>query len=208
MVLGIIGAGELGQQIARIALNNQLFDSFVFFDDFNKHNNFGETIGKTIDVLPAYEKKIFDKLIIGIGYKHLRIRKELFGEFFNKIPFATIIDKSVIIDKTAIIKSGCIIYPGVIIDKEVLIEENSIINLGVIISHNTQLKKNIFIAPGVTIAGNVSIEGECFIGVGSTILDGISIVFDTTIGGGTTVYKSIKAAGVYYGNPLIKIEKQ
>ena len=56
-------------------------------------------------------------IVIAIGYKHMKFRDSLFAQFYSKIPFATIIHKSCLINSSAKIKQGSVIYPGCIIDK-------------------------------------------------------------------------------------------
>ena len=86
--LAIIGSGDLGQQIAHYALSDKQYDKVVFFDDFTTQNevNGCPVLGKTSEVIHAFENKQFDELLIGIGYKHLQVRKALFEKFSLTIP--------------------------------------------------------------------------------------------------------------------------
>ena len=51
--------------------------------------------------LQAFRNGNFDKLTIGIGYKHREARKEFFEKFKGSIPFGNVIHPSVYMDDTA-----------------------------------------------------------------------------------------------------------
>jgi len=202
-VLGIIGAGHLGQQIAHFALTDRHYGKIVFFDDFESSDTINgyEIIGKTDQILNAYDKDLFDEILIGIGYNHMMIRKEFFERFENKVPFGKIIHSSSWIDPTANIETGVVIYPGCSVDSNVLIKQNNLINIGCTIAHDTVIHPHCFISPRVALAGFVSIGEQSILGINSTVIDNIKIVQKTQIGGGTVVIKSIEKSGLYVGNP-------
>lgn len=202
--LAIIGTGDLGQQIAHYALSENQYENVVFFDDFSneKFVNSIPVIGKITDIEKAFGLKQFDELLIGIGYKHLTVKKELFRKFKNKIPFGRIIHSTSWVDPTAIIENGSVIYPGCIIDAKAIIKENTILNIGCTIAHDTSIGEHSFLSPRVAAAGFVIIGEQCFLGINSTVIDNISIISKTQIGAGSLVIKSIEKSGLYVGNPL------
>lgn len=201
-ILAILGAGHLGQQIAHYAISDNHYKKVIFFDDFFKEPLLNDipVLGKLSDVQYEFEKKAFDEIIIGIGYKHLEVRKELF-EKFNNIPFGRIIHSSSWIDITAKIGQGSVIYPMCIVDANSIVDENTIINVGCTIAHDTIIGKHSFLSPRVALAGFVKIEELCVIGINSTIIDNLKIIARTQIGGGTVVIKDILKSGLYVGNP-------
>lgn len=203
--LAIIGAGELGNQIAHLAEQNDELEVVGFFDDTRP---IGTCIGKykvlgtTRDVFTFYELKYFDCLMIGIGYHHMNSRKAFFEMFLPFIPFSAIIHPSCIIDPTAKIGTGVVLYPGCVIDKNVVIEDNVLLNLNVVVSHNSQIASHSFLSPRVTIAGFTFIGECCNLGVNTTIIDNIKITDHVQTGGGSLVIKDILLSGLYYGNPV------
>lgn len=201
--LAIVGAGDLGQQIAYYALSDNHYQKIVFFDDFSAEKEIKNLpiIGKTADIEEAYQQNKFDELIIGIGYKYIDVRKQIFEQYNNKIPFATIIHSSSWIDNSATIKNACVIYPKCNIDANAIIEENTILNISCTIAHDTKIGKHCFLSPRVAIAGFVNINERCIIGINATIIDNIIIVPKTQIGAGTVVTKNIESSGLYVGNP-------
>lgn len=201
--LAIIGSGDLGQQIAHYAIADKHYKTVVFFDDFATAQEIKgyKIIGKTKDIISAYQKQEFDELIIAIGYKHLRVKKDLFNKFKDTIPFATIVHSSSWVDKTAIIEKGSVVYPGCLIDANAVIKANTILNISCAIAHDTTIGSHCFLSPRVAIAGFVNIEEQCIIGINATVIDNLNIVASTQIGGGTVVIKSIEQKGLYVGNP-------
>lgn len=201
--LAIIGSGHLGQQIAHYAVSDNHFQDVVFFDDFTSESivNGFQVIGNSNDIISEYQKQSFDKILIGIGYKHLSVRKQLFDEFSNKIPFGKIIHSSSWVDQKAVVNQGCVVYPNCCIDSHAIIDANTILNISCTIAHDSYVGKHCFLSPRVALAGYVKIEDQCILGINSTVIDNISIVSKTQIGGGTVVVKNIENSGLYVGNP-------
>lgn len=201
--LAILGAGDLGQQIAHYALSDGHYEKVVFFDDFTSEKTINncKVLGATSDLLGAFDNHLFNELIIGVGYKHLKKRKELFENFNGKIPFGKIVHSSSWIDPSAIIEEGCVIYPCCSIDAKAKIQANTVVNIGCTIAHDSIVGCHTFLSPRVAIAGFVLVEDECILGINSTLIDNITIQSGTQIGGGTVVIQSIKKSGLYVGNP-------
>jgi len=202
--LAIIGSGDLGQQIAHYALSDHQYSNVVFFDDFapEKLKNSIPVIGKTIDVEKAFQLKQFDELLIGIGYKHLAEKKKIFNEFKDKIPFGKLVHSTALIDPTAIIEKGAVIYPGCIIDAKAVIKKNAVLNIGCTIAHDSVIGSHSFLSPRVAVAGFTTVGEQCFLGINSTIIDNLNIINKTQIGAGSLVIKSIDKQGLYVGNPV------
>lgn len=206
-ILGIIGAGHLGQQIAHYAISDGPYESVVFFDDYTAEKTcMGfPVLGTLHDVPQAYMNQKFDEILIGIGYKHLAIRKQVFQQLEPMIPFGTLIHSSCWVDTTATIARGTVLYPQCSIDAHVTIGANTIINIGCTIAHDTQIGAHCFLSPRVALAGFISIEEQCILGINATFIDSITVAAQTQIGGGTVVIDSITEKGLYVGNPHRKV---
>ncbi len=202
-ILAIVGAGDLGQQIAHYAITDNHYKDVVFIDDFITEKIIlgYKVIGKTEDIEILFKQKLFDEIIIGIGYKHLKVRKEIFNKYCDLIPFGKIVHSTSWLDSTARVNYGCVIYPRCSLDANVVIQENTILNIATTIAHDTTVGKHCFLSPCVAIAGFVNINEQCIIGINSTIIDNISICEHTQIGGGAVIIKNIVKKGLYVGNP-------
>ncbi len=202
--LAIIGSGHLGQQIAHYAISDNHYEKIVFFDDFSTETaiNGFEILGNSDAIEEEFKNLSFDEIIIGIGYKHLKIRKQLFERFINLIPFGKIIHSTSWVDKTAKIKEGCVIYPCCCIDAHAVINQNTILNISCSVAHDTHVGKHCFLSPRVALAGFITIGEMCIIGINTTVIDNINIVSNTQLGGGSVVIKDIEDSGLYVGNPI------
>ncbi len=201
--LAIIGSGHLGQQIAHYAIADNHYEKVVFFDDFSNetHSNGFEILGNSDAVEIEFEKKSFNEILIGIGYKHLAFRKQLFERFKDKIPFGTIIHSTAWLDTTVVINEGCVIYPCCCIDANAVVGQNTVINISSTIAHDTEVGEHCFLSPRVALAGFITIGEMCVIGINSTVIDNINITSNSQIGGGSVVIKDIENSGLYVGNP-------
>ena len=197
-ILAILGAGELGKQIANFALNDNHYSKVFFYDDIFESE---EIKGNTNDLISDFNKNLFDDVIIGIGYNYLKVREEKYSFLKNKLKFGKIIHSTSWVDKSAIICEGCVIYPKCVIDKNVIIRHNTILNLNCTIAHDSVVGSSCFLSPSVSLAGFCIIENECFLGINATVKDNIKIVKETTLGAGTVVVKNIVEKGIYMGNP-------
>jgi sugar O-acyltransferase (sialic acid O-acetyltransferase NeuD family) len=207
--LAIIGSGELGRQIAHLAMLTGEYVVAGYFDDFR---NAGETehglpvLGKTCDIKEVFSNNVFDGLTVGIGYKNFIVRKRMFDVFSFDIPFFNVISKYSYIDGTAKLGNGVVVYPGVIIDKDVKIEDNVLLNLGVCVAHNCRIGHSSFISPRVAISGFSDIGERGFLGINSTVIDNIKICADSVVGAASSVIKDITEPGLYVGCPAKKIK--
>jgi sugar O-acyltransferase (sialic acid O-acetyltransferase NeuD family) len=201
--LAIIGAGHLGQQIAHFAITDGHFEKVIFFDDYTSEAEVNgiKVGGKTNSIVDSFNNKMFDEIIIGIGYNHMESRKEFFQKFYKHIPFANIIHSSNLIDESVSFGVGNILYPGSVIDAKVEIKDNILINIGCSIAHDTIIHSHCFISPRVALAGFIEIGERSILGINSTIIDNIKIAAQVQIGGGTVVIKNIEKSGIYVGNP-------
>lgn len=207
--LAVIGSGDLGKQIVQLALESNDYIISGFFDDF-------EPIGTMVEGFPVlgnidciqkhFENETFDELLIGIGYKHMEIRQELFERLRHQIPFGKIIHSSCIIHDSVSIGSGSIVYSGTHIDMGALIGENCLIYNGCIIAHDTQIASHTILSPGVKIAGFSKIESLVNLGIGTIISDNVKVAMGTKTGAGAVVVKNIDESGLYVGIPAKKIK--
>jgi sugar O-acyltransferase (sialic acid O-acetyltransferase NeuD family) len=203
-ILAIIGAGDLGRQIAFHAITDNHFNTVVFFDDFNQNEIVDgcKLIGGSESVIDLYNKERFTHLIIGVGYKHMQERSNLFKRFKGKVPFANVIHSSCIIDSSVKIGEGVVLYPGSIIDANVIIRDNVLINIGCVIAHDTSVDAHCFLSPSVNLAGFVNVGEKSILGINCTVIDNINIHSSTQIGAGGVVVKNINKNGLYVGNPV------
>lgn len=201
--LGILGTGHLGQQIAHFAITDGHYTKVVFFDDFTNENQIKgyDVVGKSATIQQKHSEGRFDELILGIGYKHLSKKKEIFDKLYQKIPFGTIVHSSCTVDSTAVVEKGSVIYPNCCLDARAVIKGNTIVNISSVISHDSIIGRHCYLSPSVAIAGFASIADTCFIGINATIIDSIKIASGIHVGAAAVVIDNLNKEGLYVGNP-------
>lgn len=202
--VALIGSGTLAQHIAHYLIASSKYTVTGFYDDYKKTGDktkYGKIIGSLDKIIPDFEKKKFDELIIGIGYNHLEFRKQVFDKFSSVIPFTSFIHDSCYVDPSCKVGAGIIALPGCIFDMNVNLSDNIFFNINCTISHDSKIGSHNFFGPSVKIAGFVKLGEFCFIGIGTTIIDNIEICSGTRTGGGAVITKSISSPGIYVGMP-------
>jgi len=200
--IAIIGASDLGRQLAHHLSSDGTAEVVGFFDDFAP---FECVLGKTSDVLSSYQEGKFDSVLIGVGYKAMAFRSRMLAELQGHVPLHTLRSQSSIVDDSATIGEGSVLLYGTIVDQDVVIRENCFLSLGCSVSHESVVGVNTYCGPRVTVCGRCRIGANCFIGAGTIIRDGIKIADDVTVGAGTVVVRDICQAGVYIGCPARKL---
>lgn len=206
-VLAIIGAGDLGRHIAHYAEIDSKFSRIVYIDDFVKPGTyiFGDVLGNISEIDKFIKTDEIQNVLIGIGYKHMQKRKELFDSLNSSIYFPNIIHASCYVDTSTSIGYGNILLPGCIIDKGCKIGNNIFFNPGTIIAHDCEIKDHAFFGAGVNISGFVSVGYCCFFGTGTSTIDNITIGDNIRTGCGTIMNESINEPGTYAGIPARKL---
>lgn len=202
--LAIIGSGDLGQLIAFHASNDNHYAVVGFFDDFVEVGvlQMGvPVIGKTADLIEQYKQDKFDCIMIGIGYKHMTVRKSVFELLNGVVPFGKVIHSTAYVNSSSKLGNGVFILPNCTIDKNVEIGDNVLLNTATVIAHDSIIDSHCFLAPAVNVAGKVYINECCIIGIGSTIIDNIKINSNIQIGGGAVVIRNLIKSGLYIGVP-------
>lgn len=201
--LAIIGAGELGRQLAHHARACG-FTVVGFFDDSiatGARPGADAVLGRIDRVQPLFNEGVFDCLVMGIGYKHFGQREALFNQLSPTIPFARLVHPSAVVDDTCEIGVGAVVYPGCILDMGAHIGANVLLNIGCTIAHDSRIGAGSFLSPDVSVAGYVAIGARVFLGIGSVVIDNVTIADDARTGGGAVVTSDIRAPGLYVGIP-------
>jgi sugar O-acyltransferase (sialic acid O-acetyltransferase NeuD family) len=199
--IAYIGFGDLGKQLS-LFLKQTTADeiSEVYFDDnlFSTQQANSFPFSKYADIqFAGYE------FFICLGYKNLELKTKILGELIKagkKLP--SFIHPSSIINPTASLGAGVIIYPGCNIDQYVVLQDGVLLNNSVTVSHNTVIGKSSFIAPGVVICGNVKIGKENFTGSATVISNNTELGDNVITGIGTVVTGNVPAGSSVIGSPM------
>lgn len=197
--IGLIGFGDLGQQIEHLIKSVFNNVEVVYFDD----KAFNVRLQHSYPFTHFLNSEFKDiEFYVGLGYKYPDLKMSIMKDLIkNGRKIGTYIHPTAFVDKTSMIDVGTIIYPNVTIDKNVQIGKGNIINLAAIIAHDSIISDCCFIAPGVSISGFVNIGRFVFIGTGTSIADHITINDHATIGIGSVITKKVERGQFVIGNP-------
>jgi sugar O-acyltransferase (sialic acid O-acetyltransferase NeuD family) len=203
----IIGAGALGQQLAQHLRQTAPWQVVGFFDDWHTASSGPEPIlGKIADLTIAYAKGQFDNLLLGIGYHHMNLRKQLFDELTAaSIPFTCFVHPSAYVDASATLAPGVFVSPGCVLDLNVRIEANVLLYPGCVLAHDSHIGAHSILAPSVRLAGRVTVGEQCFLGVGTTIIDSLTLTANVRTGGGAVLIHNTDTPGTYVGVPARRL---
>lgn len=201
--VAIVGAGDLGKTLATHIVDYADMRTVGFFDDSIAVDVGGLPIlGRVEDIQAQYDGGKFDKVVMGIGYNHLKFRLSLFASLSDAgIPFATLIHPSAYVHRTASIGVGSILFPRCVVDAHSSVGRNTLLNTGCIIAHDTMIGDGCFLGPGVSLAGFITVGERCFLGVGSIIKDNIRLADGCRAGAGAVVIEDVPADILVVGVP-------
>lgn len=201
--LAIVGAGDLGLQLAHYARQTGFSISGFFDDTAIAQSAVGGSLvlGPLSEIESAFHSGVFEQILIGIGYKHLHFRQSLYTRLSATIPFATLIHPSSTIDPTCSIGSGAVIYPGCVLDMNTVIEDNVLLNLDCVVAHDSRVGAGSFLSPSVKVAGFVTIAPMTLLGIGTIVIDNLKIGSDVRTAAGAVVVNDITTPGLYMGIP-------
>ena len=204
MRLGIIGAGDLGIQLAHLARKTGKYEPAVFFDDTLAPGTIvsGIPVRGGLDAIgSANGSPPFDELIVAIGYRHLAFRQQVFARLQGRFRFATLVDPSAIVDATCTLGEGAVVYPGCVLDMNVHVDGNALLNAGCVVAHDSVVGAGCFLSPAVKLAGFVTLEPSVVLGIGTVVIDNIRISSGVRTAAGAVVIDNLDVPGLYVGIP-------
>lgn len=208
----IIGAGDLGQQIAHYVSESTEHTIVGYVDDWAHIGDIRRgypVLGCVEDTEMLYHQDVFDELLIGIGYKHFDARKQLFDRYKSVIPFATYIHQNCVVDRTAQIGNGVVMLSNCVVNLDAEIGDNVFLYNGCLIGFDSKICSHSFLSLSVIIGGHSHVGEKCFVGLGTKIIDNVTINDNNLIGAGSNVIQSItEPNGVYAGNPARLIRQK
>lgn len=202
----VIGAGQgcmlILNIIKKMKTNIQIAG---IIDDNSKlkgKEKYGIKIIGTSKDIPNLKQQGIEGFVIGIGSSNLDARDQLFKKAKESgLKPINIRHPTAIINETAEIGKGLIIFPGAVVNPFSKINENVTIYTNAVIEHNATIGNNVYISPGVNLAGNVTIKENTFIGIGASIVPGVTIGKNSIIGAGTVVLEDVPDNVVVVGVP-------
>jgi sugar O-acyltransferase (sialic acid O-acetyltransferase NeuD family) len=202
--IAIIGAGDLGEQLAHQVRAHDGLVVAGFFDDQRAAGTRvadAPVLGGTGAIEAGFAAGAFDQLLIAVGYKHMRFREAMYEAHRERIPFATLVHPRAWVDPTSVVGPGAVLYPGCVVDMNSSIGANALLNVGCVIAHHSKVGAGCFLSPGVQVAGFVDIAPGTTLGIGTVVIDNITIPRGVRTGAGAVVIRNPDQPGLYVGVP-------
>lgn len=204
----IYGAGGLGKEVAWLIQNINNKKPTWNILGFIVGESYSELFGKEIygykvlggeNWLSQYKEEIYVTCAIGKGI----VRKSIYEKILllPNIKLATLIDPSVIIDRTVIIGVGSIICRNCTVTVDTIIGNGVLMNTGASVGHDSILGDYCTLLTNSIVAGHTTLGDCCEVGSGAFVLEGKTVVANTVIAPLSSILKDIKDAGTYVGNP-------
>ncbi len=115
--------------------------------------------------------------------------------------FATLIDPSSFVSRSASFGRGCVIYPGCFIGFRARLGNFVFCLSKTTINHDNQIADRVMLASSVTLAGEVTVETRVYLGQGSNVRQQLRIGSGSLVGMGSVVVKDVPPGCVVAGNP-------
>ncbi len=156
------------------------------------------------EVFPPNEYKMF----VAIGYKNMRLRKNLYKKTLDKgYSHVNYISSKAVIDQSNSIGKNNAILHNVVLEPFSKIGNNNVINTNVIICHHAEIMDDCFIAARTLIGGFTIIKNNCFLGFSSTILQKLVIEDETLVAASSVVNKNSLKYDFLVGTPAKSISQ-
>jgi len=195
-VIAIIGAGDGGREL--LDLLGSVCCVFVD-DDIAKHGQFigGRKIVGGLDWLKG------KSIVVTCSIHNPLIRRQLVNrlEGLCQASWKNVISTQAMVQPSAELGDGVIIYPGAVIGTDVRLGNHCIVDKGATLSHDVRLHKFCTVCPGAHLAGYVACDTGAFIGMGACVLPGVTIGQYAVVGAGAVVLKDVPAGLTVVGVP-------
>jgi len=122
--------------------------------------------------------------------------------------FASLIDPSAFVSRSARVGRGCVIYPHCFVGLNVRIDDFVFMLSGCAVNHDDILGERVVMASGVRLAGAVHVEEQCYLGQGCAVRQYLRIGRRALIGMGAVVVQDVPPNAVMVGNPARKLRER
>ena len=210
MRIAVLGAGDLGVQLAHLAVAFGGATPPVFFDDTKAPGTRvaglaleGGLDGGRLDALARWhESKPDAAALIGIGYAHREFRAALSARCRELgIPLATLVAPNAWVDPSARVGEGSVVHAGCSIDQRAVLGANVFLNPGCVVCHDARIGDDTILGPSVTLCGFAEVGRGCFLGASTTVIERLRVGDDATTGAGAVVVRDVAPGDLSVGVP-------
>jgi len=187
----LYGAGSLAREVFDFenSLPNPRVNFVGYINDAGPDDSFEQLAGIPRMFLSESSSECSYLICVADPVARLNILKKIEqvdGQLY------TYIHPTVLISKTAVVSSGCIIYPYVVISANSYLGKCVLVNTYSGIGHDVSVGDFTTISAHVDLMGHVQVGECCFFGSGARVAPGKKIGSSAKIGTGISVIRSIK----------------
>jgi len=159
----------------------------ILDDDPHRHGD--KLLGIPISgPLSTLEELGAGQALIALGDNRTR---RAVAERFAQIEWICAVHPHAMVDPTAKLGPGTVVFAGAVIQPDAIIGSHVIVNTGATIDHDCQIGDYAHVAPGSHLGGNVTLGAGALMGIGSAAVPGTDIGPWTTVGAGSVVIQNL-----------------
>lgn len=203
----IIGAGGMGREVFSLAKQcigyNKVFTIKGFIDDrLNTLASFSNTYPPIIENISNYQVEKDDVFICSIG--DVKIKRACIDIIIKKGgKFISLVHPMAIINETASIGEGVIVFPYAIVGSEAIVGKHTLLQSYSVIAHDVVLGDFCRIDVQSVCIGGVKIGNCVTIHTASIINHKVVVEDNAKIAAGSFVIKKVKKSTTVHGNPAV-----
>jgi len=153
-------------------------------------------LGSPTDYLP-YEN---DRFLLAIGSVSAR-RKVVEAMLAKNARFLTMIHPTAVIAPTAIVGTGCVLYPYTLLANAAVLGDFVFLSNYASVGHDARVGRYCNICPYGTLNGAATLEDDVFLGSHVTVGPGVTVRHNSKVSANTAVVKDLPPSNFAFGNP-------
>ena len=204
MILGICGAGGAGRELMDLAEvinhNDTRWTEIIYIEKENYTNIVNEY--RVLTFQEAVNLYDCTQIEFSVSVGEPLLRKKIATEILEAdYTLATLVDPTVHIPKTTIVRQGAIIRGQAFISTDIEIGTNAMIQPRAVLGHDVKIGSHSVVSSLCALSGACTV-GECsFLGVNTILKELKSIGDHTIVSMGSVVRKNIPDNVIAEGNP-------
>lgn len=199
MKLFIYGASGAGLEVYDLAERTGKYEAIYLIDDFQEEADYYGTKRIHFSSCEEYMEGA-SEFIISVGEPSARalLRERVQAQGYR---LATLIDPSVVLSKTAVVESGCIINAHSVISSRAHLHENCYIGFHVVVGHDACIDEDTIVCPMATVGSGSHVGREAFLGLNSSMKERVNIGDRAIVGMGSMAFRDVASDCTVVGNP-------